>query len=402
VFWIRGDALNVADEVAGWRSFEPDRKSYRIRLQEASGIQRPAGATSWSDFGVSGLDGVLRVLVEASDGRSTEAFLSDGYSRIYYGPTLLHPTSLTKGFLVENRSLGWNPYGRSTQRRAARADSSQYVVTSEAAGAGETTLQFEVSNLLPGEYLVIGEGTDTPEVVQVMATAETGTGNSTRTEATLITPLRYDHGPGTLAERVIVGELEQPAPPLLKPHRSEEPPTRLVWAVLPTALASSTDLQVATDTTSGSLAFVIDESELTETRFDIDPDFFELGVEYSWRTRSTNALGQGRWSAWQSFTPTIAVASESEILPQEVSLGSPFPNPATSFIRVPFALPELGLVHLGVYDALGREVARLVDGVHPAGQTHVALDASSLPAGIYLVRLEAGGETRVQRLTVVR
>ena len=67
-----------------------------------------------------------------------------------------------------------------------------------------------------------------------------------------------------------------------------------------------------------------------------------------------------------------------------------------------FALPEGGPVTVSVFDLLGREVARLVDGEMPAGRHQATLDAGALPSGVYVVRLVAGGEVRTQRVTVAR
>lgn len=44
---------------------------------------------------------------------------------------------------------------------------------------------------------------------------------------------------------------------------------------------------------------------------------------------------------------------------------------------------------LKVFDALGREVATLVNGFRSAGQYNVEFNASSLASGIYLYRLQA-------------
>ena len=67
-------------------------------------------------------------------------------------------------------------------------------------------------------------------------------------------------------------------------------------------------------------------------------------------------------------------------------------------------LPEPAQVALTVYDVLGREVARLVDGARQAGAHREPLDASVLPAGVYVVRLQATGESApfaaTERLTI--
>ena len=55
-----------------------------------------------------------------------------------------------------------------------------------------------------------------------------------------------------------------------------------------------------------------------------------------------------------------------------------------------------------VYDVTGREVARPVDGWVEAGHREARLDGAALPTGVYLVRVEAGRDVAVQRLTIVR
>ena len=55
-----------------------------------------------------------------------------------------------------------------------------------------------------------------------------------------------------------------------------------------------------------------------------------------------------------------------------------------------------------VYDLLGREVARLAEGRLSAGGHLLALDASALAAGTYVVRASVDGVASTQRLAVAR
>ena len=48
-----------------------------------------------------------------------------------------------------------------------------------------------------------------------------------------------------------------------------------------------------------------------------------------------------------------------------------------------------------VYDALGREVAVLVDAEQQAGSYETVFDGKDLAPGTYIVRFEAAGEERV-------
>ena len=78
-----------------------------------------------------------------------------------------------------------------------------------------------------------------------------------------------------------------------------------------------------------------------------------------------------------------------------------FPNPTAGAATLRFAVAEQTEASLVVYDALGREVARPVEG-SVSGVVEAQLDASALPAGVYVARLVTGAGTETVRLTVVR
>jgi len=97
------------------------------------------------------------------------------------------------------------------------------------------------------------------------------------------------------------------------------------------------------------------------------------------------------------------VGTEPASMPApRLTLAAPTPNPAPGVTMLRYTLPAAGPVRLTVYDALGREVARLADGTEAAGPHAVRFDGSALPAGVYVVRLlhAAGAET--QTLTLLR
>lgn len=103
------------------------------------------------------------------------------------------------------------------------------------------------------------------------------------------------------------------------------------------------------------------------------------------------------------FGPGHIVGTPSEAAPSEgpVALHAPTPNPSGGRAVVVFDLPEAGPVRLGVYDALGRETAVLVDGPRAAGRHEAVLDGTDWPSGVYLIRLTAsGGATRTRPLTL--
>ncbi len=97
-----------------------------------------------------------------------------------------------------------------------------------------------------------------------------------------------------------------------------------------------------------------------------------------------------------------AVANEPAPAIEAAALAPPAPNPTTGAVRLAATLAEAGSVRLSVYDALGREVAVLLDGPQPAGTQTVAWDAARVAAGVYVVRLEAAGLVRTHTVVVTR
>ena len=79
-----------------------------------------------------------------------------------------------------------------------------------------------------------------------------------------------------------------------------------------------------------------------------------------------------------------------------------YPNPFNPSAEIVFDLPEASDVRLAVYDVTGREVARLADGPMSAGTHRVRFEATGLPSGVYLYRLEAGAFAATERMTLVK
>lgn len=81
---------------------------------------------------------------------------------------------------------------------------------------------------------------------------------------------------------------------------------------------------------------------------------------------------------------------------------SAVPNPFRAASRLSFTLTAPGPVTLRVYDTLGREVARLVDGALPSGTHEATFEAAHLPAGVYLYHFQRAEGTTTGPLVLVR
>lgn len=82
-------------------------------------------------------------------------------------------------------------------------------------------------------------------------------------------------------------------------------------------------------------------------------------------------------------------------------LSAPVPNPTAGRVTLSYTLPEARHVALAVYDAVGRQVVVIDEGMRAAGSYDVTWEASALAPGAYVVRLQAEEEAQVRRITVL-
>jgi len=87
-------------------------------------------------------------------------------------------------------------------------------------------------------------------------------------------------------------------------------------------------------------------------------------------------------------------------IPTAFSLERNYPNPFNPTTTVTFNMAEERNVRLVVYNALGMEVAELVDDILGAGRYTVTFDASALPSGSYLCRMIAGDFVESMQMTL--
>jgi hypothetical protein len=109
--------------------------------------------------------------------------------------------------------------------------------------------------------------------------------------------------------------------------------------------------------------------------------------------------GADSWSSTgEDFGEFIASTSGSGTTPTTVISPNPF-NPSTV---ISYELRAASFVSLKIYDTAGRIVATLVDGWRDAGEHQVTFDASNLPSGVYLYRLQAGDWNATGKMVLLK
>jgi lysophospholipase L1-like esterase len=117
---------------------------------------------------------------------------------------------------------------------------------------------------------------------------------------------------------------------------------------------------------------------------------------------SPNRTGYYEVEAFGQPNGGAAAHASTDGRPVGVALRAAAPNPFTRTTTLTAVMPEAGAARLSVHDALGREVATLLEGEVAAGEHAVAFDAEGLPSGTYVARLAAWGRVLTRRVTLLR
>jgi hypothetical protein len=93
----------------------------------------------------------------------------------------------------------------------------------------------------------------------------------------------------------------------------------------------------------------------------------------------------------------LSYETNSSELPVNYALLQNYPNPFNPVTSIRFALPEAGVVSLTLYDALGREVDRLINSLnYSAGIFNYVLDANqyNMASGVYFYSISVARENK--------
>jgi WD40 repeat protein len=102
------------------------------------------------------------------------------------------------------------------------------------------------------------------------------------------------------------------------------------------------------------------------------------------------------------LVPPSATAADREEFAESIFLAQNYPNPFNPSTTIRYGLPSRSHVTLTVFNALGQQVATLVEGEQEAGFHEAVFDASGLASGVYLYRLTAGSFVDTRKLILVR
>jgi len=115
---------------------------------------------------------------------------------------------------------------------------------------------------------------------------------------------------------------------------------------------------------------------------------------YSYRLKQIDFNGTFEY---YELTETIEIG-----LIKSYNLSQNYPNPFNPATTISLQVPVSSYIALKVYDALGGEIATLLNEEKPAGSYEVVFNAVDLPSGVYFYRIQAGEFTETKRMILMK
>jgi len=98
----------------------------------------------------------------------------------------------------------------------------------------------------------------------------------------------------------------------------------------------------------------------------------------------------------------IGIKPISTEIPSSFSLSQNYPNPFNPLTNIKFELPKSNYVTLKIYDALGREIATLINEQLAPGTYEVDWNGSNYPSGVYFYRLMTDNFNETKKMLMIK
>ena len=149
-----------------------------------------------------------------------------------------------------------------------------------------------------------------------------------------------------------------------------------------------------------------DNGLLIATVSDEGGDVFLQGIIHSDKSSlllvNTNNIGFGVYVGIVKSNVSTGIQSIYDALTNIYSLNQNYPNPFNPTTTISYALPSRSQVPLTVYNATGQQVRSYDFGIQDTGNHEYVFDGSGLPSGVYLYRVEAGGNEAYGRMLLMK
>ena len=90
------------------------------------------------------------------------------------------------------------------------------------------------------------------------------------------------------------------------------------------------------------------------------------------------------------------------VIPTNFGLSQAYPNPFNPTTSLNLALSENGYTSIVVYNLAGQVIDIINEGNMNAGHHHINWEAHNFSSGIYLLKVEQGHSSAIQKLILIK
>lgn len=187
-------------------------------------------------------------------------------------------------------------------------------------------------------------------------------------------------------------------------------------SILSTTTASnyglSTGTSMATPHVAGAIAFMYAVAPLAWIQqYKLSPGPYSLQVKQKImlgvdiKPSMVNTVSGGRLNLNNSallMQNLTAINNENTGVPSLFRLYQNYPNPFNPTTVISFDMPKDGYASLKIFNAIGQEVAVIIDGNIRAGSYQKVFNAAELPSGIYFYKFQTDGYSDVRKMSLIK
>lgn len=96
--------------------------------------------------------------------------------------------------------------------------------------------------------------------------------------------------------------------------------------------------------------------------------------------------------------PPVSVPAAEESFPAKTQLAQNYPNPFNPYTIIHYSLAVASHISLKIYDAIGKEIAILINEFRQSGNYEVRFDGSKMPSGVYFMQLTTVSGTETKKI----
>ena len=89
-------------------------------------------------------------------------------------------------------------------------------------------------------------------------------------------------------------------------------------------------------------------------------------------------------------------------IPVKFEMAQNYPNPFNPVTNISFNLPEASNVTLYIFNAIGQQIKTINAGYKEAGKHTIEFDGSSLNSGVYFYKVEAGNNSMIRKMALIK